>query len=97
MASKRRLQEQDIAQESMLDGDSDEQLSEDKNIGTDSNNERDTVQTDSTQWTDCTQNNLLHLKSPALQSQWLQTNDKLRHLVLQKTVHPRAFTCSFSL
>jgi hypothetical protein len=62
MASKSRLQEQGTAQELLLDSDSDEQLSEDKDISrsvsdTDAGSDReiDNVQTDDTQWTDCTQ------------------------------------------
>jgi hypothetical protein len=56
MASKRRHQEQGTAQELLLDSDSDEQLSEDKDISLSiSDADIDNVQTDNTQWTDCTQ------------------------------------------
>jgi hypothetical protein len=61
MASKRKIQEQDIAQELILDTDFDEQLSEDVGLSpslndtnTDSNKEGNTIQAESTHWTDCT-------------------------------------------
>jgi hypothetical protein len=48
MASKRRLQEQDIAQELILDSDSEKQLCENEDISPFVND------TDTAHWTDCT-------------------------------------------
>jgi hypothetical protein len=58
MDTKWKLQEQDTAQGLILDTDSNKQLSEEDispcDINTDSD-KADTIQTDSTQWTGCTQ------------------------------------------